>query len=284
MKKSGVVWTGVLLATISIQAAAVRADSAQQAFADGKAFLAKADFRGALQAFAEAARTDRTNPQYLQHYSLVRQVIVLREGLDTERDPARWEYSARGLHAFYVSRGIYSEALSLDQRIHARLNTAASAAMLAETQLAMNMNAEAAEVLTALDPSKATSATRALLGLALARQGKGEGARRLAETIRLPENAGPGMIYTVARFHAEIGNTDHALSLLTRCFESVAPSRLDGFKSHAKQSPAFARLVSTPAFAKVLETKSKVPESKCSGGSSCAGCPMRGKCAKSQDR
>ena len=40
-----------------------------------------------------------------------------------------------------------------------------------------------------------------------------------------------------------------------------------------------ADMTSSAAFAQVLQTKSKVPESKCSGGSSCSTCPMRGNCS-----
>ena len=278
MKRWSIVWIGALMAAVLTQPTAVRAESARQAYDDGEALLADADFDGAMKAFATAARADRTTPEYYQHYSLVRQVIALRQRLDTERDSARWQQTARSLHAFYVSNGIYSEALPLDKKIHARLDTAASAVALAETQLAMNLNAEASAVLEALDADKATAASRALLGVALARNGKAEEARRLAEKIELPEKAGPGMLYSVARLHGEIGNADEALDLLKRAFESIVPSRLEGFKNHARESREFAALASTGAFAKVLETRSKVAESKCSGGKSCAGCPMRGKC------
>ena len=279
MKRWSIVWLGVLVAAVLTQPAAVRAESARQAYEDGEALLADADFNGAMKAFATAARADRNTPEYYQHYSLVRQVIALRKRLDTERDSARWQRTARSLHAFYVGNGIYSEALPLDKKIHARLDTAASAVTLAETQLAMDLNAEASAVLEALDADKATAASRALLGVALARNGKAEEARRLAKAIELPKQAGPGMLYSVARLHGEIGNADKALDLLKRAFESIVPSRLEGFKNHARESREFAALASTAAFTKVLETKSKVAESKCSGGKSCAGCPMRGKCA-----
>jgi hypothetical protein len=89
-------------------------------------------------------------------------------------------------------------------------------------------------------------------------------------------------MYSMARLHAAVGNSPEALGLLTRCFESVAPSQLDGFKAHVRQSRDFADLAPDARFAKALQTKSKVPESKCSGGSRCAGCPMRGKCGNSQ--
>lgn len=270
------------LALVATWPQRVRADSAEQAFAKGEALLAKADFEGAARAFAQAARADRNKPEYLQHYTLVNRIVELRRQLAAERDVAQWEYLARGLHTFYISQGLYPEALALDEQIHRRVNSAQSATMLAETQLAMHKNAEAAGVLAALAPAKQTPTTQALQGLALVRQGQAAEASRLAAQIQLPADAGPGMIYSVARLQAATGNSDAALKLLQRCFESVAPSQLEGFKAHARQSPEFASQVSTAAFAKVLETQSKVAESKCSGGSRCSNCPMRGKCGGSQ--
>ena len=282
--KLGSLGTLLLSAALLVLGTLAQAESAPDAFASGKALLAGADFRGALEAFGKAARADRSNQEYLQHYAMVRQVLTLRAHLDTEKDDLRWEYIARGLHTFYLSQGLYDEALTLDKSMHARLNTALSAALLAETQLALNRNAEAVEVLAALDPPKQTAATRALHGLALARDGKRDEARRIAGTIEVSPGVGPGVIYTVARLSAAVGNADQALVLLRQCFESVAPSRLDVFKGHARKSPEFAGLAATPAFAQVLQTKSKVPESQCSGGTSCAGCPMRGKCPHSQGK
>jgi tetratricopeptide (TPR) repeat protein len=271
-----------LAVVLSCQPQTVLADSAEQVFANGEKLLAKADFDGALSAFAQAAKADRSKPEYLQHYAMVNQVVALRKRLATEQDAAQWEYVARGLHAFYMGQGLYTEALPLDRQIHERLNTAYSAALLAETQLVLNRPAEAAEVLAALPATKQTPGTRALHGLALARQDKPEAAREIAQQIALGPDSGPGMIYSVARLQAALGNTDAALGLLKRCFEGVAPSQLDGFKNHAKRSPEFSQLASTAAFVQVLETKSKVAESPCSGGTRCSNCPMRGQCPSSQ--
>jgi Flp pilus assembly protein TadD len=273
-----------VLTVAAFQPTTGRAESPQEAFAGGKALLAKADFQGALQAFAKAARGDRQNQEYLQHYAMVRQVIALRKQLETEQDAGRWEYVARALHAFYASQGLYDESLALNQRVHAKLKSAHSALTLAETQLALNQCGDAAETLSAVDASKHTTATRALLGLALARDGKMDQARKIAEAVQLPADVGPGTVYAVARLHAAMGGKNEALGLLARCFASVAPSVQAGFKNHAKQSPEFAAWASTAEFASVLATPSKAPESKCSGGTSCAGCPMRGQCAHSQGR
>jgi hypothetical protein len=191
---------------------------------------------------------------------------------------------ARGLHAFYVSYGLYDESLKLSQRVHARLNSASSALTLAETQLVLNRCGDAAATLSQLDSSKHTPATRAVLGLALARQGETGKAREVAKAVKLPADVGPGTIYAAARLNAALGSKEEALTLLARCFESVAPSAQSGFRDHARRSPEFAALASSAEFAKVLDTPSKVPESKCSGGASCAGCPMRGQCAHGQGR
>ena len=269
------------VAAVAVHPFAAEAGQAQQAYESGKALLAKGDLPGALDAYATAARTDRDNRQYMREYSILRRAIELRGRLDAEKDPKRWEYMAQALHAFYLGQGILPEALKLDREIHARLNTAASARMLAETQLAMNQNAQAAEMLATLDPQKVTATTEALRAVALAREGKTEEARQIAQSVVPPKEAGPRMVYAVAWMHAAVGDSSQALKLLARSFESLAPGQLDGYKGHAELCPEFARLPKAQ-LAKVLKTESKVSESKCSGGSKCAGCPMRGKCQKSQ--
>ena len=275
------VLVGLAVAIVVTCPMLARGETAEQAFARGNTLLKKGDLQASLQAYSAAARAQRTNQEYVQQFMLARQAVALRERLDREKSLQRWQRIAQSLRSFYVSQGVYSEALSVDEKIHAKLNNASSAAQLAETQLAMDRDADAVQVLAALDRREASAGTQALLGIALARQGQVDEARKIAQGIVPPDKAGPGTLYRLARMHAVVGNHDEGLGLLTRCFEAVAPSRLDGFKMHAKQSPAFEGLASTDAFAAVLQTKSKVAESKCSGGKSCAGCPMRGKCAKS---
>lgn len=281
MRTCGILWM-FALGAILLCPSPGHAATATEAFADGEALLTKGDFHGALTAYAAAARADRANSDYVQRYALVRRVVDLRAQLAAEKDPERWQNLARSLHAFYVGERVYSEALALDRQIFARIQDAPSAAMLAETQLAMGLSGEAVETLRSLEPGKATPATQALLGIALARDGRPEEARRIAAELSLPQDAGPGVVYAAARLHAAVGQQDKAIASLRTCFESVLPSRLDVFKAHARQCPEFAALAATAGFAEVLLTKSKLAESGCSGGSSCAGCPMRGKCAGHQ--
>jgi hypothetical protein len=255
-----------------------------ESFSKGEKALVKGDFGTALQSYTAAARADRSNQEYMQHFAMVRRIVDLRSRLDAETKLQQWEYMARALRSFYVNERIYPELLKLDQAIHAKLNSAESAAFLAETQLAMDKNAAAVQTLSVLEPSKTTAMTNVLLGISLARSGKIDKAKRIAATVSLPNDAGPSVTYAAARLHAATGDSAKAMGLLKACFEATLPSQLEGFKSHAKTCPEFAAVASTSAFAAVMETESKVPESKCSGGSSCAGCPMRGTCPKSQGK
>jgi Flp pilus assembly protein TadD len=255
------------------------AETGKEAFASGQSLLASGDLPGALKQFSRAARAAQNNREYAQQYALVRQAITLRDGLAKQSDPERWEYMGRALHSFYISQGLYQDALALDRQMHAKLNTAQTAVTLAETALALDRGAEAADVLAKLAPEEQTPGTRALHGLAVARQGRADEARRIAKSLSLPDNTSPSVLYAAARLHAASGDAPQACALLVRCFEGVAPSQLERFKEQAKKSVEFTSLIATPEFTQTLQTKSKVPESQCSSGSRCSSCPMRAKCA-----
>ncbi len=268
-------------AVFLVVGAAARGETAIESFAKGEALLTKGDLDGALAAYANAARTDRNNQDYVQHYAMLRRIVQLRKSLDEEKEPNRWENVARALYSFYVSEKIYSEALPLGRQVHAKLNNEWSAVALAELQLALNLNDEAARTLAELGSEKSSPATRALLGIALMRGKQNDGAREIAKSVVLSKETDSQTVYAVARLSAAVGDSANALELLTRCLQSVPPSRQESFREHAKTSPEFAAMAATAEFAKALNAESKLPESKCSGGKSCAGCPMRGKCPSS---
>ena len=276
--------TGLIVGIVLGGPAMLRGEPSPGAFDKGNALLEKGNFEGALQAFSTAVRSEQTNQEYVQRFMMVRQVVMLRQRLVDEQEPTRWHNMAQALRTFYLSEEVYSEALSLDEQIHAKLQTATSAAQLAETQLAMDKADAAATVLAGLGPEKATTATQALHGIALVRLGKMDQARKIAERIAGFDGDDPGTLYSLARMRAAVGNPKESMGLLARAFEAIPPSRLDGLKTHAKQSPEFAAMLSTNAFARALATESKIAESDCSGGSSCAGCPMRGGCPSSQGK
>ena len=157
----------VLLALLALTGI-VRAETAAEAFARGNTLLRQGDVQQSLGAFAEAARAERENREYVARYMMVRRIGQLQESLETETNAARWEYLARALEHFYRTERMYKESLALSQKKFERLKDARSAAALAETQLAMSLPADAIATLQSLDSEKATPATQSLLAIALA--------------------------------------------------------------------------------------------------------------------
>jgi tetratricopeptide (TPR) repeat protein len=273
---------GVVVGIVLAGSAAARADSSADAakrFEKGKALLVKADFAGALEAYAAAVKADPKNDEYRQQLALLRRVVKIREKLGEQKDAEKWESTARSLRGFYYDNDIYGEALALDKQLHARLNTGESAATLAETLLELDQNKAAADLLAGMSDGKLTPDGRVLLGIAWARAGEADKAKQIAAKCQAPEDAGPSALFDLARLCALAGDQAKAAELLTRCFELTPPSRLEAFKAYAREHKDLRSLAATERFAKVLKTASKVPESKCSTGTSCGKCPMSGGCA-----
>lgn len=281
MKINSLCWA-CCAALILLSPTVTQGESSQESFTRGEQALAKGDFHAALASFANAARADRSRAEYLQHYAMVRRVIDLRTQLDAATDPAQWNYLARALRSFYHSERIYPEALALEKEIYAREKSASSAVMLAETQLAMKQDADAVETLSSVATDQATPRSQALLAVALARTGNADRARDVAASVQLPAGADANSLYAAARMHSAVGEHAQATALITACLEAVLPSQSPGFVAHARTCPEFSAIATTAEFTRALATPSKVAESKCSGGSSCASCPMRGGCPKSQ--
>jgi tetratricopeptide (TPR) repeat protein len=275
---------GACVATVLAVPSPGRCETPQESSVRGKALLAKGDCDGALAAYAAATRALPGHQEYRDQYSTLRRIVQLRARLRTEKEPQQWEYMARALHNLYVGHGLLSEAVMLARELHARVKAESSAILLAETELTMKRNAAAAEVLTSLEKGKSTAASKVLLAIALARQGKMDLARDVTQSVSAADSTDPGMTYMMARLYALIGDSVKATDSLTRCLESLPRSRQDGVKNHARQCPDFASVVGSSEFKQALNAESKVGESQCSGGSGCGNCPMRGGCPKSQSQ
>lgn len=267
----------VLFSTVAGASSVTVAGVADDCFQRGEALLEKGDLPAALNAYADAVRADRSSQAYLQEYMLVRRAIALDQALANEKAPERWLQIAEALRSFYAQKNLHAKALEIDEQIHKTQGTESSALQLAETQMTMHKYVDAERVLLSLGPDK-SKAAQALLAVALAHQERLAEAREIAEAVSTPIFCDVGTLYSIARMRAVVGDTNECLAVLTRCFEATPPSNLDRFKAHAEQSADFVAMASTPGFRAVLRTNSKIAESKCSGGETCAGCPMRGKC------
>ena len=212
---------------------------------------------------------------------IVRRVIALREQLKAEQDTERWSYIAQSLRAFYLNEGVVDEAIDVSRQIHTRENTADSAVLLAHTLLESKGHEEAVQVLSSLKSGQ-TPVSRALLGIALARANKASEATEIAASLQPSQEAGPGELYVIARLQSLVGKPVEACAALRRCLESVPPSLQDDVKQEIAACSDFESIAGSESLAETLRTVSKVPESPCSGGASCAGCPMRGNCASNQ--
>jgi hypothetical protein len=264
---------------LAVPTITLAAGESEKAYQQAQRQVAAGDLAAARRSMITAVKAERSNQQYLQQYLLISQALKLEAAVQTQRDPERWESAAQALSLFYTSQGHPARALPVDQAIFDRLQTAESAVQLAETLLSLDEAAGAAGVLRTLPAERTTTASSAMLCVALARAGEMDEAKRVGTALRAGSADDPFTLYLAARAQAVTGEADRSMATLTRCFESVPPSRLDALKSHSRTCPDFAGVASSAVFARVQQTESKVPESKCSGGSSCSTCPMRGNCS-----
>jgi tetratricopeptide (TPR) repeat protein len=273
----------IAVSVLLLGAQAAWCESARETFDRAEALLAESDFSGALRAYAEASRAAPDNEEYVQKFMLVRRVIVTRKQIAQESDPAKWRYLAKALHSFYSANRLYDELLSLDQQMHAIFGTSATAMTLAETHIAMDNYEAAVKTLRELDSDQITDASNVLLGIALAHTNKKDEAQEIADDLLLPEDTSPRKLYNAARLHGMLGEAEKAAGYLVGCFESLPPSRIEAFKEHARSCVEFEGINQTEAFKTAMTTESPIHESACSGGSSCAGCPLRGNCPSGQE-
>lgn len=258
----------------------VQADesAAAEHFARGAQLLAGADFSGALVALGQATKADPENLDYRNEYALLRRVIKLRRDLAAQSEPIRRQQMSGALRAYYYSRALYGEALTLDRENHQRIGSVASAVLLAESLLQVDRNAEARELLEDRDPDQLGLEGRILLAVALAREDRAESARALARDITLPDDASPELLFHMARLRALIEDYTHSLALLTQTLERAPSGRSEELRARIKACSDFRQLSGETRFAKMLATESKQVESACSAGKSCGSCPSRRTC------
>ena len=249
-------------------------ENAAAHYAQGEALLKQGQIETAATSFLAAARAAPKNQAYVDRAMTLRSIVRTRRYVATQQPSPRWLQSARTLFFFYQQNGLMSLAFEQAKQAHEKMPNETSVRLLAEGHLGLGQNVEAA---TLLAEHTGCSPEIALLhGIALARIGQADAARRVGLTP-LAADAGPGLLYDRARLLTLLGDTDVALKTLKTCFEKTPAAGLGSMKAFAQVEKDFAALAALPAFAEVLKTATLV-KTACSGGSSCAGCPMRGRC------
>jgi tetratricopeptide (TPR) repeat protein len=276
-------WPITLLLLLSLSQAAPAmppGDAGAGLYARGCALLEQAEFAGALDALAAAARAAPDNETYRQEHAMLRQVLQLRDALDRIEEAEQWNRTALALRTYYVDHRVYDQALDVDRARHERVDSVESAAMLAETMLLLDMNHEAVRLLEGLGERQSLR-TIAQHGLAHARLGEMAPTRRLLgqlDGLERNDEADSAVWLDVACLRARLDDAKGAATALEHSFRRTPPSRLDAAKSFARGLPDLTGLVAEDAFAEVWRTASEVAESNCSLGSSCAACPSRAAC------
>lgn len=269
---------GLVCVALPAAAWAGAQDDAKAQFTQGNELLKKGDLDGAAKAFEAAAKAEPDNQNYQIRSMIVQRVLTMRQSLDLQTEDEKWLNTARALHTFYYENGIHDQALALATKAHTRLNTTETAVMLARSRLALGMNSEAAEGLRGITEAKVNAEVRALLGIALARQGQKDQAKKLLKSTREATSDNLQYEFDLARLHTLLGDHKEALTALVRCFENTPPSALDTMKERARTSEDLKPLQDKSGYKKALETQSKVTESKCSKGPDCGKCPLQKKC------
>ncbi len=268
-----------LLVMPAPSANAAETASASKSFEHGAALLADADFEGALEAYAKAAKAEPNNQSYRQQYSLLSRVIKVRAGFEQQQNPVVWDRTAIALRAYYEANKIHGEALKVDWERHERTGTPETAVLLAESQLRLDLNEETVELLDELGDDQ-TPRAAALKGIALARLGMMDAAKKLAgECCPDGVKPDPALCFDLARLSSLIGDQEPAAKMLACCFEQTVPSQLGTLKASAEECVDLSKLVASGLSEKVWATKSLIKESGCSGGTSCGSCPSRGACS-----
>lgn len=271
MRKYGLLATIALVAMLVV-VPAVRAEATEAAksFAEGKTLLTQGNFDGALAAFKAALKADPDNSSYFQECQLVTQVIKIRQQLEGEQNTDEFARLGRGLFNFYRLYKVNGEALKLATVMYVKTGSGDAAAMLADAQLALDQNTDAAELLGGLDKSKSSLRGDLLRGIALARLGKLDEAKAVAAGCELPKDCDGLICFDAARLYALIGAKEKALATLKCSFEATPASWLAAYKDEAKTCKDLQSITSDAEFEKVLATESKMKG--CGGCSGSKGC------------
>lgn len=271
---------GILLTALALPLLASADDLASPgalAAAQGEANVQRLDFMAAMRAYSQAAKAEPGNQVYRERFLQLRRVTSIKHSVDTRPNDARWLPMVVTLHAFYLSEGLDAAALDLDRHAHTRLGKATTAVLLSETLLRMN---RPAEVVSTLSPrQQKTWHEDVLLGIALARLQKMEEAKVIDGRVSGADvnQLVPVQIQDLARLKARLDDVPKSLALLKTSLEKTPATAIDVARSRIRAEADYENIRSLPSFAKVLETKSLVPQT-CSGGSSCGSCPNRGGC------
>ena len=244
----------------------------------------KQDFKAALMVYAKAARANPSSVYYKNQFALLRRIIKMNRALTVETNPKKWTSYAKAVRSYYYTQGYYTQALELDMQAFKKFPEPSFAVNKLESLLLLNKNQQAAELLTHNSLKANTDMRLSTLRLVcLSRTNQTDKALASAESIKIDPRKYPETLLDLARVYKAANKDKLAMACLKQFLEHTVPTALPGMRRMAENCTEFNTLLNTKSFQAVLATQSKVSQSGCTGGSSCASCKLKSKCASSKN-
>ncbi len=243
------------------------------------------NYQAAVTAYAQAARKNPTDAYYRNQFALLRSVAKMQAALASETLPEKWKTSAEPVRTYLYSRGFYQAALAVDQAAYEKFKDLPSAVQKLESLLMVGQATHAQSFVQSLNPTTGTavpSRWQTLRLVAMAHTGRAPEALAATADVKINPQDNLNGLFDVARICKAAGKTDEALSALRLFLEHTVPSEMATSQNMITLCADFKDLQDKEAFKSVLATPSKVSQSGCSGGSSCATCALKDKCASSK--
>ena len=246
-----------------------QSEQAAALFAAGQAALAKGDFPAADKALAGAAHAEPANAPYQAEAALLKRMLAVRDQLDRVENPQEWLRTAFLLRLYYMDHRVFGEAVALSKKMHENVKLASSAALVGESLLALDKNAEALAFLAPYAGPDGSTHTHVLLAIAQAHAGQRELPKLVAADVRLTPQTASLVARDLARLRALVGDRAGAIAALTQHFKTTSPSRLELARANARHCSDFRSIADSDAFAAALKTPSEISESACGVGGTC---------------
>jgi len=233
----------------------------------------------ALKEYVDAAKANPQEVYYRQQYAVLQRVIKMQTLLTTEMNLEKWKSYAKAVRGYFYSKGFYSEALPLDLKAANKFDTADYAANVVETMLLTGKTADAAKFLAGKKPADSSVRYQTLALTVQALDGKAKEAVDALQAVKIDPKMDSKSYLDAARIYNAAGDNAKTLSNLQLLLENTLPSEIAAERIMIAKTADFAALQTADDFKKVVATASKIQQSSCTGGSNCATCKSRDKCA-----
>lgn len=271
MRFLSIVLAGVMIGAAATAVAELDSAQRKEIVLKGREILARGDFEQGVKYFEEQVDAHSGDSLLLIWRARARQLAKLQAQASDSSDPKKQVKAAWKLHLFYLHRDRVDLAEKLDRKVFDDVKNAQTAAMLAQSLMLKGKAAEALKVLQSIEDPGENLDYQIQLGLALARTGAEDPAKKIAEALQEQEKLTPDQARDMALLFAKTGFDEKSAEILVSLFESLEPEDLDELRGSLLEQDEWKFLKEDPVYAKALTAtaKNKGCGSDCS---TCANC------------